>query len=421
METVHEVPTSAASAMLMPGEARRRLALVSLAHGVTHMRGAILPLLYPTLMRVMGFGYVELGLLLSITRLVSGALQGMWGTVARYIPGKYLIGGDNVGVGLGMLVVGMAHTYPELVGGVTVGQIAASPQHPIGSAMITRWFGRKLHGTSLSIHWAGANLVAVMTPVIATALLVRFGWQATLFVFSIPAMLVGILILLTLPREMVSAKATPRTGLTWRHDFFAPLSDRRMRRLIIAASVTAGGKGIGVLQTYIPLFFHQQLRLGAWATGILFALFMMTSVIGPLIAGRLSDRFDRPKFLGLLFGGSCIAALLIALAAHGVIWVVLPILIVFGLLVYSCSPVEQAVVADMTSTELRASAYSLFFAITFIVGAVWPILLGAIVQYLGFSGLFSVLASSYLVAAVLYGRGRWGSGAADGAVEATRA
>jgi FSR family fosmidomycin resistance protein-like MFS transporter len=408
MEATHEASTAATLAQANPPEANRRLALVSLAHGVTHMRGAILPLIYPTLMRAMGFGYVELGVLLSITRLLSGLLQSIWGTVARYVPGKYLIGGDNAGVGVGMILVGMSHTYPELVGAVSVGQVAASPQHPIGSAMITRWFGRKLHGTSLSIHWAGANVVTIITPLIATALLVRFGWQTTLYVFSVPAILIGGAIMLTLPREMVSPRVKARRrGFSLRQGFLAPLGQPRMRRLILAASVTAGGKGIGVLQTYVPLLLSQELHLNAWATGILFALFMTTSVVGPLIAGRMSDRRDRPRFLSWLFVGSCIGAVMVALLAHASVWAIMPMLLLFGLAVYRCSPVEQAVVADLTSTELRASAYSLFFAVTFAVGALWPIALGTTVEYLGFTGLFLLLALSYLAAALLYGRGDW--------------
>ncbi|WP_236026555.1 MFS transporter [Alicyclobacillus suci] len=147
-----------------PGAARWRLSILSAGHGVTHMQGAVLPLIYPLLMNSMGFGYVELGAMLTFTRLVNGFLQGIWGIVSRYVSGRNLIVMENVGVGLGIGLCGIAHNFLELTGLVTIGQIAASPHHPIGSAMLSKWFSRKKRGAAQAIHFATANVATVVCP-----------------------------------------------------------------------------------------------------------------------------------------------------------------------------------------------------------------------------------------------------------------
>jgi len=391
-----------------PREARWRLQVLSAGHGVTHMRGAVLPLIYPMLMRTMGFGYVDLGIMLTITRLIGGLLQGIWGAVARYVSGRDLIVYENIGVGLGIGLCGLVHNLPELTGVVTLGQVAASPHHPIGSAMLSKWFSKKKRGAAQSFHFAAANVATVLAPLVATFLLKWVGWRDTVYLFMIPAILIAILIWFGLPSEMVAPKAKPGEKMI-SSNFFVPLKDPLVRRLITVASITAGGKGIGILQIFLPLYLINQLHLSASITGIIFTIFSVASVVGPLLAGRLSDKYTRAKFLGFLLFGACILSTIVALWHPRNIWVLAILLLVMGLFVYGYSPVEQTIVSDITSSELQASAYSLFFGTTYAISALWPLALSLVVMHFGFTVMFLVIASSYLVGGIIYVQGKWTS------------
>lgn len=391
-----------------PREANRRLILLTSAHGVTHMRGSILPLIYPLLMKSMGFGYVDLGLMLSITRFIGGIMQGIWGSVSRIIPGKWLIVMENIGVSLGIGLVGVSHTYPELVGTVTLGQVAASPHHPIASSMLSRWFGKK-RGGALSMHFAGANFATVISPLIATFLLVRIGWHNTLFLFTIPGVLVAALIVFALPLEMnqIKSKARGTSRARFGLEMFRPLKDPQVRRLIATASVTAGGKGNGILQTFVPLLLIEGLHLPTVETGILFTVFTATSVVGPLLAGRISDRFNRPRFLSVLLLVSFASAVATGLFSSGSLWLLVPILVIFGLFVHAYSPVEQAVMGDISEQTLHEESYSLFYGITFGVSAAWPLFFSFILSQWGFGAVFFAIGATYLLGAWMYGTKDW--------------
>ncbi len=388
-----------------PRVANWRLCVLSIGHGITHLRGAILPLVYPLLMKSMGFGYVDLGAMLTITRLIGGLLQGIWGFVARYVSGRNLITYENIGVGLGTGLCGLVHNYIELTGVVTLGQVAASPHHPIASAMLSKWFSSKRRGFAQAIHFAIANIATVVSPLIATILIPFIGWRNTLYLFSLPAFAVAVLLFKSLPSEMVAPKA--KRGAAGKAQFLAPLKNPQIRRLILTASITAGGKGIGILQTFLPLFLLNQLHFSKVSTGILFTIFTFTSVIGPILCGRISDGFNRSRFLSFLLFGACVLSVCMALFAAINVWILTGLLLVFGMFAYGYSPIEQTLVSDITTHTEHASAYSLFFGITYGASALWPLILSFVVEHFGFIPFFLVVAASYLVGGIIYITGNW--------------
>lgn len=384
-----------------PGEARRRLTLVGLAHGVTHIRGAMLPLIYPMLMRSMGFDYVDLTAMLSVTRFIGGLLQGIWGKVAETVPAKYLIGLENLGVGLGIGMVGVSHNFPELSASVAFGQVAASPQHPIGSAMITRWYPRDRHGFTLAIHSQAGRIATLITPILTTFLLTRVGWHSTVFLFGLAAVVVGGLVMVALPREMVAPKVKRKAAPRFGGGFIAVLGDPLIRRLIIIRIVGASGKGMGTMLTLMPLFF-QSLHFQQWTIGLLFTLLTAASVVAPLVSGQLADRFHRGKVLVLLLCGSGFFSAAVAFTGSLGLTVFIPVLMAFGLFVFAYAPIETAIMADLTSRETRAQAYSVYYSVSTTVSAAWPVVLGLVIQFLGFRGFFLIIAASFFIAAVLY-------------------
>ncbi|GMA61444.1 hypothetical protein GCM10025859_18840 [Alicyclobacillus fastidiosus] len=95
------------------------------------------------------------------------------------------------------------------------------------------------------------------------------------------------------------------------------------------------------------------------------------------------------------------------------VWLLCPILLIMGLFVYGYSPVEQTIMSDITSNDLQASAYSLFFGITFAASSMWPLVLSIVVSHFGFAAFFVFVGLSYLAGALIYWRGNWSAGSAD--------
>jgi MFS family permease len=71
-----------------------------------------------------------------------------------------------------------------------------------------------------------------------------------------------------------------------------------------------------------------------------------------------------------------------------------------GLIVYLESPLLQAYLADEAPAGERDAIFSLYFAVAFGIGALWAAGVGALLGRVGFVMVFSIMAMTYLLAAI---------------------
>jgi MFS family permease len=176
---------------------------------------------------------------------------------------------------------------------------------------------------------------------------------------------------------------------------------RRDLRLILGASlIAAGGRGLDIVAPFFVLYLAGPLGIDDDTVPLLYALLLVGAVIGPLLAGWLSDRFGRRRTL-LAYYVLSAAGILAFLAAGANLLLMVPLLLPFGTAVFSESPVLQAYLADRAEGPIRDVAFSVYFTFAFGIGAFWAIAIGFIVERFSFAIAFGVMAASYLAAAAL--------------------
>ena len=163
--------------------------------------------------------------------------------------------------------------------------------------------------------------------------------------------------------------------------------------------VAAGGRGLGILAPFMLLYMRGPLGLDEDVTAWLYALLLLGAIVGPLLAGALSDRLGRRR---TLVGYYLVSALgiLAFLAVGANLWLLVPLLLPFGGSVFSESPILQAYLADRAAGPIRDAAFSVYFTLTFGLGALWALVVGAVADEWGYGAAFVVMAASYASAAL---------------------
>jgi MFS family permease len=379
------------------------LGLLALGHAVIHAQSALMPLIYPMIIIQYGLLERDIGTFIAVTTAVGGSMQLLYGFLTRYVPRPTLLAGGQILFGTGMLIAGLAQSVVQLLGSISLARIGASPQHPVGNALLSDAFPQERRGFAISAHISGGNVGTIAVPFVGGALLATVGWQATLALFGLPALLVGGLIAWRVREDREDGRSyreAAREAGSVREQLRSVLGRSDLRLILGAALIAAGGRGLDIVAPFMLLYLRGELGISEDTTHWLYALLLVGAVVGPLLAGWLSDRLGRRRTLVSYYLLSAVGILLF-LAAGANVWLLAPLLLPFGTAVFSESPVLQAYLADRATGPTRDVAFSVYFTFAFGIGAFWAFVIGNVVSAWGYPIAFGIMAASYVAAAVL--------------------
>ncbi|HEX2195115.1 MAG TPA: MFS transporter [Candidatus Limnocylindria bacterium] len=376
------------------------LSLLALGHAVIHAQSALMPLVYPIVITQFALDARDIGLFIAVTTAVGGSMQLLYGALTRWIARPALLAGGQIIFGASLLVGGLAQSVGQLLAAISAARVGASPQHPVGNGLLSDAFPAERRGFAISAHISGGNVGTIAVPFVGAALLGALGWQATLAIFGVPALVVGAAIALTVREDGRAYRAAARRAGSVRSQFLTVIRRRDLLLILGAALVAAGGRGLDIVAPFMLLYLRGPLGIDEDTTVILYALLLIGAVVGPLLAGWLSDRLGRKRTLVSYYLLSA-AGILAFLAAGANVWLLAPLLLPFGTAVFSESPVLQAYLADRAEGPMRDVAFSVYFTFAFGIGAFWAFAIGSVVSAFGYPAAFGVMAASYVAAAVL--------------------
>ena len=373
-------------------EDRRALAVMTVAHGIQHFYVAGLAVIYPFVVADLHVSYAVLGLVLTVAGVSGGLLQGAAGMLRR-ARARSVLGAQNAGLAASAVLGALAPGFGAFAGARVLGALVSWPQHPVGSAYLSDRFPQR-RGTVLSWHSAGGSIGTVTVPLIATAVIAAAGWRWALVVLAGVLALGALLVRVALPPEPLRADADPGIERVKLREL---LRRPGVAVVLAAATIAAGGRGLGTLSAYVPADLHSHLDLPALTVGAVFTAMMAASVVGPVVAGSVADRVGRRRTLVVTYFAA--AGALCAFGFTGRrLAVLFPIAIVVGVLAYAESPLLQAVFSELVGPGAARSAFGAFFAIAYGVGALWSAVLGWIITVAGFPAAFCTMAASFVVA-----------------------
>jgi MFS family permease len=379
---------------------RLTLVLLSLGHAAIHAQSALMPLVYTIVIAEFGLSAGDIGLFIAVTTAVGGGMQLLYGFVTRWVARPFILGGGQLLFGAALLTAGVATSVGTLLASISAARVGASPQHPLGNALLSDVFPPTRRGVAISAHISGGNIGTILVPFVGAWLIAAIGWNATLALFGVPALVVGALILLLVREDAVAYRRRAREAGPATAQLGQVLRRPDLRLILGASLIAAGGRGLDLVAPFMLLYLRGPLGIDESTTAMLYALLLVGAVVGPLLAGWLSDRYGRRRTLVAYYGLSTVG-ILAFLAAGANLLLLVPLLLPFGTAVFSESPVLQAYLADRVDGPIRDMAFAVYFTVAFGFGALWAFILGNVVDAFGYPAAFGIMAASYLGAAAL--------------------
>jgi MFS transporter, FSR family, fosmidomycin resistance protein len=397
-----EVSISARSLEATDQQKRLALRLISTCHTLNHLQYSITSVIFPVVMKELGFGLLQLGVISAVSNFVGQGLQVIYGFITGMFKRTAILGAGNVIVGITAMLQYFVGSYPQLLAARVIIDAGSSPQHPLGSSILSRYYP-KARGWALTFHHSAGNLGSFIGPALASLALLYMGWRTAFVVFGIFSLAMGLTLFLLRDYTSATAETDGKKNIL-KANVNAYLLCLKNRKIIITSLVLmvgAAGRGTGVNATYLVPFFMEHFNVTASTGGMLLTVMMGAGLVGPLAIAWLSDRSGKRTL---------ITQVTLLLSAIMTVWLVQhpslsPFfylnLILYGAVVQARGSLTQTMIGDFASPELTDAAFSIYYFVGFISGPIWTLIIGYMMEHYGFAPAFYVAAGTYIAGMLL--------------------
>jgi MFS family permease len=380
---------------------RLALSLISGCHVLNHLQYSITSVMFPVMMTELGFGLVGLGFISALSSFVGQGLQVIYGFLANYFRRTTMLAVGNVVVGITAMSQFFVGNYAQLVGARVAIDAGSSPQHPLGSSILSRYYPQS-RGWALTFHTSAGNLGSFIGPAAASLALLYVGWRTAFVIFGALSLIMGLTLFWVQDQE--SAANSSSGGKKAQLGFDAYVQCLKNRNILFTSLVLmagAAGRGTGVNMTYLVPFFMQKFGVSASGGGFILTLMQAAGLVGPMLIAWYSDRIGARKGitqLTLLLS----AVLTVLLVQHSSLTIFFYAnLLLYGAFVQARGALTQTMIGDFATPELTDAAFSIYYFVGFISGPIWTLIIGYVMQHHGFTPAFYIAASTYIAGMAL--------------------
>ncbi len=372
---------------------------ICVGHAMTHWYPGAFTVILPFFAQDLGLTLTQVGLLIGL-RNVTGTLINLPGGMLVDIVGrrKLIMGLAIAWTGIPYLLLGLTYNFVLIalfLGVVGVGNLLF---HPAALSSLSELYPTR-RGFATAMHQLGASFGDTLGPFCIGIVLTWATWRQVTLANAIPGIVMSI-IFWRLMRHVQLRRPRPAGRLALRSYMQAVSSLFKNANLVLLAlhggarSMTQSG-----LTVFLPIYLTTVSMLSPALVGTYMAIVQGAGIISGPMSGGLSDRFGRRPIVAA--GMLSTSVMLIVMMVLNVEWLFVLVLALVGFFLYSISPVLNAWALDMAPPDLGGTSIGILFGAQALLGALAPVVGGALADAYGLKAAFYFIAASILAANLL--------------------
>ena len=360
------------------------IALVGLAHGISHFSQLLLPPLFPWLKEAFGVSYAELGLLLTIFFVVSCVVQTLSGFVVdRLGPRPVLFAGLGL-IGAAAFGFSISPGYWTMALFTIVAGIGNGVFHPVDYTLLNRKVHPSRLGHAFSVHGITGSLGWALAPAMMVPLTLAYSWRVALMCAG--ALAFAVLAVLWLNREQLALELLVAPKKAAAADAATP-AEHSLSFLKIPAIWMCFGffffyaMALSGVQTFAPAAARVLHGVPVNLAAMCLTIYMVCSACGMVAGGFLAaDPARCERIIGAGFG----VAALVALAIGFIDVPALLVPVLFGVMGFgagTAAPSRDLIVKRASPPNATGRVYGVVYSGLDIGQAVAPLIFGSLMDH----------------------------------------
>jgi MFS family permease len=386
---------------------RKIMILMVLMWGVVGLERMVMGFVLPGVQKEFGLNYAQSGTIIAIFGLAWAIGTWAMGSLSDHIGRRSVIVVLLIIGGLCSWITGIAGTFIFLLAIRAIMGFAEGGIYGPAAATVTEESPPESRARNAGLL-AGFFVLfgGAIGPILATQMMVHYGWRFVFYVYAVPAIVLGILIWWVM-KEPASTKAiisARRQGLPKQKRLDAEGKEVgywnvfKSRNVILMMITWIFNMGwLYIITSFGVLYLEKVHQVPMTSIGLIMAGFGVGVFIGAPLMGAISDRIGRRWVLVLcqVLGG--VAGLIFAAFSPGSsIYILAAFVFVAGFFSSGSSPILVAVAAETVGFALAATAIGGAIGVGELIGGgILPIVGGSIADLVGLG------AAIYLGAALL--------------------
>ena len=355
------------------------IALVGLAHGVSHFSQLLLPPLFPWLKDAFGVSYAELGLLLTIFFVVSCVVQALSGFVVDRLGPRPVLFTRLGLIGVAALGFGLSPTYWTMAFFAVIAGIGNGVFHPVDYTLLNRKVHASRLGHAFSVHGITGSLGWALAPAMVVPLTLAYSWRVALMCAAAVAFIV--LAVLWFNREQLALELiAPKQA-------DAGPTEHSLSFLKIPAVWMCFGfflfyaMALSGVQTFAPAAARILHDVPVNLAAMCLTIYMVCSACGMVAGGFLvTDPARCERIIGTGFGVAAAVALLLGFTAVPA-WAVPVLFGVMGFGAGTAGPSRDLIVKRASPPNATGRVYGVVYSGLDIGQALAPLMFGTLMDH----------------------------------------